>query len=128
MEDKPKRNIMEKHIREVYNGFMECAIWADLEENEGVTISMLDTQDAEKVRHIIEFWWEENEEIILESLLSNSSLGHNLWLSATGHGAGFFDIGSMPLWNDLQQSARRINIEFSHNLWVDENQVLFMFQ
>ena len=33
-------------------------------------------------------------------------LGHDFWLSRNGHGAGFFDRGSDPVWDRLQEAAR----------------------
>lgn len=32
--------------------------------------------------------------------------GHDLWLSRNGHGAGFFDRGTEPVFRELQKAAR----------------------
>lgn len=36
----------------------------------------------------------------------SEQFGHDFWLSRNGHGAGFFDRGNEPVWQELQRAAK----------------------
>jgi len=93
---------MSQKLNDFILGYIECALWATLDEsdesggnpldkNYGITDLSEDclqqiTQDCQSFR-------EANVEDIAESELADSSAGHDFFLTRNGHGAGFWDRG-----------------------------------
>ncbi len=88
-------------VKAVVNSYLETALWADLDEDEGkkgindiameskrkaakdvskfLTLAVVFLDDAAKttnIKNTKKFW---------------EGVGHNLWLTRNGHGAGFWD-------------------------------------
>ncbi len=89
------------------DAYLECAVWADLEEGETHTEW---SQEALQQAH------RDCNQFIAENTddLQNGSAeqaGHDLWLTRNGHGAGFWD--RPELWEDgsderLTEAAHRL--------------------
>lgn len=86
------------NIEEVYEHYAICLLWAEtdgsdapLEDNyDIVDISPESKQEA--IRRIQAFI-EANAATLGGNFVSAEMLGHNLWLTPAGHGAGFFGRG-----------------------------------
>jgi hypothetical protein len=101
-------------INEILNSYLETAIWAEeSDENylKGKTIQDVDKESkANSAIDIYQFLQKAQQEAAEELNTQDSeSLGHNLWLSRNGHGAGFFDDNNDKLQN-LARNMKEINI------------------
>lgn len=89
------------NIEKIIFGYLEAAIFTDeeivLEETgEQIDIGQFSNDTKEKVKSDIEkFISLAGETAINEAIETNGDeyLGHDIWLTRNGHGAGFFDRG-----------------------------------
>jgi hypothetical protein len=84
------------NIDEILNSYLETALWAetsDENELEGKTIEEIDENSKQQAISDIKKFVETATKTASDELsqYDAKSLGHNLWLSRNGHGAGFFD-------------------------------------
>jgi hypothetical protein len=96
------------NIGAVLDSYLETALWSSGDDDEfsGLTIYNFDTKskDAAK-KDIIKFIADANKQFPDElETYDVQSLGHNIWLSRNGHGAGFFDDNN----DGLQELARKM--------------------
>lgn len=81
-------------VQRVLEGYLECARWAD-EETIEVYDNLPIREAEEDVTDFLNILKDKN---ILEQALKHASpehIGHDLWLTRQGHGAGFWD-GDYP--------------------------------
>lgn len=85
-----------KEISQFTKGYLDCALWSSTGDDGrplDATHSIKDIDPKSLEKEIIEV--EAFRVIYADKLeaakLSDSRLGHNLWLSRNGHGSGFFD-------------------------------------
>jgi len=107
-------NIGELNIDEILNSYIETAIWAEeSDENDlqGKTINDVDKESVANSKiEIYNFIKKAQQEASDElSTYDSETLGHNLWLSRNGHGAGFFDDNNDKLQN-LARSMKPVDI------------------
>ena len=110
-------------LKEILKGFLEAALWSSGIEGEfdNYTIYDFSKNTIEESKQIILKFLKEAKEKADDELefYTPDTLGHNLWLSMNGHGAGFFDDNS----DKLQDIARKIR---EKDLYVgDDNKVWF---
>ena len=107
-------NLGELNIDEILNSYIETAIWAE-ESNEndlkGKTINDFNEESVANSKiEIYNFIKKAQQEAPDElSTYDSKALGHNLWLSRNGHGAGFFDDNNDKLQN-LARSIKPVDI------------------
>lgn len=95
---------------ETLKSYLEAALWADSEDGnpdfEGKTIYDFDSLSVEQAKKDIADFMSKASQIAPDELASydKSNLGHNIWLSRNGHGAGFFDDNN----DKLQDIARNM--------------------
>jgi len=86
----------------IVGSYLETALWTEgdesndeEEENELADKSIYDFSDIAKFKAKYEIEWFTDTVCYIYpnafSSVSNTSIGHDLWLSRNGHGAGFFD-------------------------------------
>lgn len=106
-------------------GFLACALWTShMDDDEAYNFdekSIYDFTDEafEKLAKVVEDFQEANEELI-EQLMDDENIGygtigHSLWLSRNGHGAGFFDYSSEA--GDKLHEIVQYN---EQHLWINE--------
>ena len=81
---------------EVLTHYMVAALWSSTDSDEealdtNYNISDIAPETKERFKTLVDKFVSENKEVIEESELSDEQLGHDLWLTQNGHGAGFFD-------------------------------------
>lgn len=101
-------------VNEILNSYLETAIWAEeSDENDlqGKTIQELDKNSkANSAIEIYQFLQKAQQEASDElNTYDEEGIGHNLWLSRNGHGAGFFDDNNDKLQN-LARNMKSVNI------------------
>ena len=107
-------NLGELNIDEILNSYLETALWAEeSEENDLKDKTIYDVDKESVVNSKIEIYnfikkaqQEAPDEL---SAYDSKALGHNLWLSRNGHGAGFFDDNNDKLQN-LARSIKPVDI------------------
>ena len=108
-------NTISDHALElIWNGYTECAQWADVPYNEEGT-EELDTNEwvfTDALRFAVLDFVEANEEDVVAYAKLNAygfgGVGYDLWLSARGHGTGFWDRGYGALGDRLDKASEHI--------------------
>lgn len=83
----------------IIDSYLETAIWTEEEQNdelEGKTIWYFSDNARNKAKEEIEWFLKNAISLGGEKVFSDvsyTSIGHDIWLSRNGHGAGFFDRG-----------------------------------
>jgi hypothetical protein len=116
-----------RDIETVLAHYIECALWADLRDENGEPLDEYCNDDVadetrEAMRADVQDFLDAIEaEEIDASEWSDEQLGHDFWLTRNGHGAGFWDrgfeagevltalskpYGSQYLWLDEQGKVR----------------------
>ena len=82
-------------IKEVLKYYLQCALWVEDYDEEVKDKTIYDFSDnaKEQAKSEIE-WFVDSCEYMTDDMFGNTmdeDIGHDLWLSRNGHGAGFFD-------------------------------------
>jgi hypothetical protein len=96
--------IDDKFIRKAMEGYLEAALWTEEERIKGEDGEDIDfnihnfTEDAEidtylHIKKFLNGLSDKVKSFIDEGGILPEQLGHDLWLTQNGHGAGFFDRG-----------------------------------
>ena len=111
-------------IDKVLNSYLETALWAeggDDSKMDSKSILDIDNESKEESKKDIIDFIKKAEEIAPEELktYNEESLGHNIWLSRNGHGAGFFDDNN----DQLQDIAREMDSKY---IYVGDDDVVYI--
>lgn len=110
---------MSDQFSEVLDGAVEAALWSTIpmapEEEDMVEPAdqyEISNEELTKLRgtlaYFIRSWFLDHYSLIekaVETLGSWDRVGHDFWLTAEGHGAGFWDRGLEQLGDDLTDSV-----------------------
>ena len=123
-------------IKEILLHFLVCALWSTFDSDvdsrkefldESYSVSDFNIKSKKKLKSICSEFVKDNKEAILESELSMEQIGHDLWLTINGHGAGFFDRVMSPdnvskeVVNKLINGAKKFK---EVNLYAEKGKVL----
>jgi len=107
--------ISEDRINEVLDNYMIAALWSstdmDTDEPLDANYSVSDIAPAtrERMYKDVKMFIEDNYDAIEASGSTDEQLGHDLWLTRNGHGAGFFDRGyDKDVEEKLENAAREM--------------------
>jgi len=100
-------------VNKILDGYIETALWSSGDDGEFDEKTIHDVDDASKnvaKNDILQFINQANENAKDElNSYDESQLGHYLWLSRNGHGAGFFDDNNDKL-QDIARSMKEKNV------------------
>ena len=112
-------------VNKILNSYLETAIWAEeSDENDlqGKTIQDIDKNSkANSAIEIYQFLQKAQQEASDElNTYDEEAIGHNLWLSRNGHGAGFFDDNNDKLQN-LARNMKPVDIYLGNDnkIYID---------
>jgi hypothetical protein len=112
-------------VNKILNSYLETAIWAEeSDENDlqGKTIHEIDKNSkANSAIEIYQFLQKAQQEASDElNTYDEEAIGHNLWLSRNGHGAGFFDDNNDKLQN-LARNMKPVDIYLGNDnkIYID---------
>src|ERR1035437_1508093 len=112
-------------VNKILNSYLETAIWAEeSDENDlqGKTIHEIDKNSkANSAIEMYQFLQKAQQEASDElNTYDEEAIGHNLWLSRNGHGAGFFDDNNDKLQN-LARNMKPVDIYLSvdNKIYID---------
>lgn len=100
-------------MNQITQGYLECAIWADLPEEEEFDGTIYDFSAESQIKawnDIMVFCAELQDKKLFDSLLEVSDLdqiGHDFWLTRNGHGTGFWDRNYGELGEKVSEVARK---------------------
>ena len=119
------------NIDKILLGYLEAALWTEEEnilDEDGIVLDMDMVSQATKAevkKDIEKFLDLAGETAINEALNTNDEdfLGHDIWLTRNGHGAGFFDRDySDETEKALMDAAKKIG---EKHLFVQDGEILF---
>jgi len=103
--------VSKQEIADFLDGYSECAGWTD-SHNWDRDTTLPNTNEASWMLqvHEITSWVLANWDDCLAyaKAMSWGALGHDLWLTRNGHGAGFWDRGLGDLGKNLTDSAHAL--------------------
>lgn len=97
------------------NGYLEAALWTE-EEELGPSNIETDVSFEAKVDAYtdIKKFKQLAGELIAQSGLDDEQIGHDLWLTRNGHGAGFWDRGLGEIGDKLADIARGMGSKYAY--------------
>lgn len=112
----------------IENGYIEAALWTDAESVEGKNVDDVDFQSHLQANQEIYKFIHENKDAVKEALkvYPAANIGHDLWLTRNGHGAGFWDreeLKANGLGDKLTEGAKKFR-EVSPVI-ADDGKVIF---
>jgi hypothetical protein len=113
-------------VDNILKHYVIAALWSSTDDSDealdaNYSFDDVDSDTLTRMRVDIAKFITENDEAIKESGTTDEQLGHDLWLSRNGHGAGFFDRGYGDVGDKLQDAARAMK---GTDLYVgDDNKV-----
>ena len=101
-------------VNEILNSYLETALWAEESDENDLqdkTINDIDGNSKQTAWSDIMKFMQAATQTAMDELRTydNKAVGHNLWLSRNGHGAGFFDDNNDKLQN-LARSMKPVDI------------------
>jgi len=114
-------------VDNILKHYVIAALWSSTDDDGDALDSLYSFDDVDsntltKMRVDIAKFINENDEAIKESGMTDEQLGHDLWLTRNGHGAGFWDRGyEKEIGDKLSDAARAMK---GTDLYVgDDNKV-----
>lgn len=85
----------ERETKRIWESYLETAIWSSGEEYDEYCLIDFSDGAKEYSENIVDDFVAHNEhlldQLMEEGLTNPDRIGHNLWLTQAGHGAGFWD-------------------------------------
>jgi len=112
------------------DGFLDCALWAELDDNEQALEVNYDLSDFDQdkltqlKKECVEFF-NDNIELLNRTpeTYNYGHAGHDFWLTRNGHGAGFWDGDADPVGGELTEKCKKYK---SVELYIgDDNKIYF---
>jgi hypothetical protein len=112
------------NVNDILDNYLEAAFWTEEQQNpelQNKMVSDIDSASLQKTKNdIMQFLrtalQQAGEEL---KTYDSKSIGHNLWLSRNGHGAGFFDDNN----DKLQDIARNMK---SSDLYIGDDGKVYL--
>lgn len=100
-------------IDEVLTHFIIAGLWASTDDDDesldyNYSIEDVDDKSKEDIKKGIEKFINQNKAILKKHNISDESLGHDLFLTSQGHGAGFWDRGYGQDGDILSENSEKI--------------------
>lgn len=122
-----------RKVRDILKGYVTCALWSTNDESDesgGVPLDKnygpkdVTEGTMEEMRKTCEQFLADNSDDIEEFMQVTKKdlehVGHDLWLTRNGHGAGFWDRGAGEVGDRLTEACKELG---EVNLWVDDGRI-----
>ncbi len=96
------------YINSILQGYLECALWTE-EELDEYAISDIADESQENAKKDIKEFVEKAGDLL--NGLDPEQIGHDLWLTRNGHGAGFWDRGLGEVGDKLTDIAKNMGMK-----------------
>lgn len=125
-------HISPKNLEKIYSGYIAAAIFTEEEQYNTREFEELDVEDFERhkshiLKDILSFLKMAGAQPVDEAVNENgySQLGHDIWLTRNGHGAGFFDRGyDSDIEERLMNAAQKLGESYPYQ--GDDGRLYFM--
>jgi hypothetical protein len=97
---------------EVLKAYLEAAIWADADEEWSGEVSVDDIDRGSVMKALEDVKSFINQAGPLLGNIDDSQVGHDLWLTRQGHGAGFWDRGLGEVGDKLSEIASEMGSKY----------------
>lgn len=100
-------------MNDITQAYLECALWSSSDANDVPFDSNFDIDDVapeseEQAEAVCIAFQKDNEELLVESELSDELIGYDLWLTRNGHGAGFWDRNLGEIGDKLTKACEEL--------------------
>jgi hypothetical protein len=112
---------MKKNVDIILHHYLTCALWADGLDSEYETSDITEKSKEHAKKDIEKFL-----AVVGDSAedITEDMLGHDIWLTRNGHGAGFFDRGYDPeIEKVLTNAAQALKEDYIYD--GDDGRVYF---
>lgn len=119
--------ISDEKLDEVFKHYIMASLWSSTDENDepfdsNYSIDDLDQWNANNVKEQVRKFLVDNAQDLKLSGLSDEQIGHDLWLTQVGHGAGFWDRGlDKELGERLSEASKKLGV--SANMYAEDGKV-----
>lgn len=105
---------MSKFMDEVYEGYVDAALWSSNDESDesggapmdrNYSIADIAEETRKRMRKDCESFVEKNADLLVD--MDPGQIGHDFWLTRNGHGVGFWDRGLGEVGDKLSDSCRK---------------------
>lgn len=97
-------------IRDVELGYVDCALWCSLDDNDNpldaMGVERITPETRARMLADVKAFVQQNEASLLSSGLRDDQIGHDFWLTRNGHGAGFWDRGLGVIGDKLTDACK----------------------
>lgn len=114
---------LDSQIQRAVHGYIECALWSSVDDDGepldancvwgDIAAADYVAMAADVCRFLADHW-----DDVIEHTGGMAQVGHDLWLTRNGHGAGFWDRGLGEIGDRLSEAARAMG---EVHLWVDDD-------
>jgi hypothetical protein len=115
---------VEHDIDEIVDSYLECALWTNDDEDEfdGKTISDFSNESRELAKSEMK-WFVAMAGDALDDI-SDDMIGHDIWLTRNGHGAGFWDRGYD---DDIEKKLIKLSEELGlTDIYVGDDDLIYL--
>ncbi len=104
-----------------------CALWSSVDDDgepldSAYSIDDISAQTIKQMQADIDAFIESNEELLMESGMSDEQIGHDFWLTRNGHGSGFWDRGLGSIGEALTKASKPFG---SSDLYVGDDGLIY---
>lgn len=105
-------DIMGQEEYEILESYLEAALWTEEDEIGHASISEVSDESREKANQdVLNFMQQAGP--LLDGI-EPEQVGHDLWLTRNGHGAGFWDRGLGEIGDQLSEIARAMGSKYAY--------------
>jgi len=117
-------------IDNILHHYYTAGLWATSDgENESLdenyTVDDISDDTREQLKKAIKLFIEENKDILKKHNISEENIGHDLFLTSQGHGAGFWDRGYGDDGEVLSESSKKYFS--SNNPYSGDNEKVYFY-
>lgn len=119
--------ISDEKLDEVFKHYIMASLWSSTDENDepfdsNYSIDDMDSWNANNVKDRVRQFLVDNADDLKASGLSDEQIGHDLWLTQVGHGAGFWDRGlDKELGERLSRASEKLGR--SANMYAEDGKI-----
>lgn len=107
--------------------YIICALWSSVDDDgepldSVYSIDDISAQTIQQMQTDIDAFVASNEELLMESGMSDEQIGHDFWLTRNGNGSGFWDRGLGSIGEALTKASKPFG---SSDLYVGDDGMIY---
>jgi hypothetical protein len=105
-------DIMGQEEYEILEAYLEAALWTEEDELGPASVSEVSDESREAANQDVLNFMEQAGSLL--DGIEPSQIGHDLWLTRNGHGAGFWDRGLGEVGDQLSEIAKAMGSKYAY--------------